>query len=109
MVEDVATVNSYAPQWRLQLLHGLAEALHCKLVVVATGTVTEKQNGKRRFRTESSRWQLIGTPANIASTTELYHYLAGTIARLAREAIPQAQSDYAEAREILNLPDYYYT
>jgi len=108
VIEDVATVNTYAPQWRLQLLHGLAEAMHCKLVVVSTGTVTEKKNGKRRFRTDSSRWRLIGTPGNIGSVTELYQYLSSTIVRLAREAVPQAQSDYVVARQNLTLPDYYY-
>lgn len=108
VIEDVATVDSYAPQWRLQLLQGLAEALHCKLVVVSSGHITEKKNGKRGFRTQSSRWQLIGTPSNILSVIELYHYLSSAIARLAREAISQAQSDYAEARHSLSLPSYYY-
>ena len=108
VIEDVATVNAYAPQWRLQLLHGLAEALHCKLVVVSSGYATEKKNGKRGFRTESSKWQLIGTPGNIVSVTALYHYLSSAVICLAREAIPQAQSDYADARRSLTLPGYYY-
>ena len=108
VIEEVETVNKYAPQWRLRLLHGLAEALHCKLVVVSSGFVTEKKNGKKTFNTETSRWQVIGTPANIVSVTELYRYLAKVMAHLAREAVPQAQADYDEARRTLSLPAAYY-